>query len=195
MRPLSRLRKVTQKIHLYTVRDLAFSILSVGLLAGLSYKPLLEQYHQESDIPEDLAYLRSWGLFSHFTVRRGPPLSVDGNARTTLVVNGEMLTKYKNGRKLIGICFHHWAGANFRDEQGISKSAAYDIDSTSIEIVIPLNEVFVAEELKNPTSASYVLLAVPFPVKPEDFNTIRDAESLGAKIIARASSRENLINN
>jgi hypothetical protein len=177
------------------VNKVILGVLVVCAVGGFAYGPLEEKYQDYfGPIPYNQGYLEAWGTFSNFTVwGDGNQLKPSGDEPDAYItVNGALLARYGFRRKLIGVCFHVWNSQDYRDVEFISESAAYDIDPTSIPISIKLHRGFLIEEVLPPlpTTVSYVLLAVPSKVGPKDFKTIREAEKLGAEVIAKASAAD-----
>jgi hypothetical protein len=69
------------------------------------------------------------------------------------------------------------------DVSGISKSTEFDIRGEQIDIEIPWNEKFRNEFASGERMIAYALLAIPIGVTGEQFDTLRQAEALGARIL------------
>jgi hypothetical protein len=83
----------------------------------------------------------------------------------------------------MGVLYHHPPNIDHIDVSVISKSAEFDIRGEQIDLEIPWNEKFRTEVANRLVGTSYTLLAIPVGVTPDQFDTLRQAEALGARIL------------
>jgi hypothetical protein len=105
---------------------------------------------------------------------------VKGIASSDIIADGNLLTEYADQFRLIGLCLHYTATADYKDYAGISKSAVIDIRRGLVTLTIRWNEQFIREVASGERGTTYVLLLVPKSMTPADFNTEREAISKGA---------------
>lgn len=84
--------------------------------------------------------------------------------------------------KFLAIAFHYKGDVDFEDVSQLQKSAPYDVRVGAQVMIFHYDEKFAAEWASGLRNTSYVLLIVPSTVRPEDFSTIRQALSKGARI-------------
>jgi hypothetical protein len=166
---------------------LTFAVTAV--LIGLSFQPMDAQFQAEYDIAENRDFIAGVGPVLPYTIdaKTFPPKVVSGQPMTRMTVDGRLLDRYKGKYRLIAGVLH-WLPPNpLEDQTGISKSSVFDIQAEYIRIPIVFNDQFIMEVVNGSYSESYVLLAVPPNLSPEQFDSIREAEKLGAKLIARGA--------
>ncbi|MDP9038107.1 MAG: hypothetical protein M3O02_02390 [Acidobacteriota bacterium] len=168
---------------------LVLTLVAVAIVASVSYHPLLLQLEASREIPENRPYFVRVGLPKPFVIDDSvwPPRIVGGYAKTRMIVDGRLLEPYANKYQLIGVVLHWRHAIPDIDEKGICKSQVFDIVPRDIEIPIAYNPQFLAEILTGSYSESFALLAVHRGLKPEQFDSLREAQSLGAKVIAKAA--------
>jgi hypothetical protein len=155
---------------------LPVALLMIGLVVFLvrlyspapgSFKPLMVNY----------------GSSGRVIFKPGHPESMVGPLSSFMVVDGNRIADMVgNDFKLIGLCFHFYSGDRL-DAKEISKSAIYDIKPELISIVIPWNDDFRAAVARGEMGSDYTLLALPPDVGASQFDTIRQAEAIGAKLL------------
>jgi len=168
---------------------IGLTCIATAALVGLSFQPMRTQFTAEFDIAENRDFIAGIGPALAYTIdtKTFPPKIVSGQAMTRMTVDGRLLDKYKGKYRLIAVVLH-WLPPNpLEDQPGISKSSVFDIQPEFIRIPIVFNDHFVIEVINGSYSESYALLAIPPTLQPEQFDSIREAENLGAKLIARSA--------
>jgi pimeloyl-ACP methyl ester carboxylesterase len=140
--------------------------------------------------PAPVEYLSSWGSFDSKPITLAispgnPPQVVDGNAMSKLEVYGNLLRKWKDRYKVAAVCFFYDGKQDPKDTTGISKSAAFDIVDSIIEIVIPWNDQFLNTLKNGAKGTNYVLLLLPKDLLPSQFDSLREATDKGAVMMER----------
>jgi len=90
-------------------------------------------------------------------------------------------------QKFLDVAFHYKGEVDFEDVSELQKSALYDVRVGAQVMIFRYDEKFAAEWASGIKTTSYILLIVPSTVRPEDFSTIRQALSKGAKIVGGGS--------
>lgn len=169
------------------VRGILMGIVIFGIFK-ISYEPIKAQYNDEK-FPLSRKYLDAWGLNS-FSLKQGsdPPIVASGDAEAFLKVNGHLLIDRKNEYNLVGICFNHIARQDSIYDTNLSKSGLYTIRDNRIEILIPLTIEFLNELQHGSRTPSFMLLAIPRGVRPDQFSNVAEAEALGGRVLSEGSS-------
>jgi hypothetical protein len=129
--------------------------------------------------------MSEWGITEPgFYGRLGHPEDVPPGQTSHIKLDGGRLM-YLSPKKyrLMGVLYHLPPNVDRGDVSGISKSNEYDIRDEQVYIAIPWNKNFIDEFAKGEVRSSYALLAVPSSVTKEQFDTLRQAEALGALIL------------
>lgn len=121
---------------------------------------------------------------SAFVYQFGPYPALD----RTLFMQADTtnINKYASDYKLIGVAFHYLANGDVKDLDKLQKSPPFDIVPNA-QIFIHLDDDFVQEMKSGIGHTNYVLLMVPNGLSPDKFSTLRQAISLGAKVIGGGS--------
>jgi hypothetical protein len=119
-----------------------------------------------------------------FTIRIGHPEDIPPGQGSYIKFDGDRLM-YLNPKKyrVMGVVYHLPPNIDRIDVNGLSKSSEFDIRGEPIDIIIPWNQQFLNEMGHGARMSSYALLAIPVGVTPDQFNTLRQAEALGARIL------------
>lgn len=133
-------------------------------------------------------FITNYGMVGRFgdtyTARIGHPEDLPANMSSRITVDGKTAMYLDPSKyKLMGVIYHFPEGVDRYDIKGISKSTAYEIRPEPIDILIPYNQNFRNEIAIGEHGSSYGLLAVPIGVAPEQFDTLRQAIALGARIL------------
>jgi hypothetical protein len=106
------------------------------------------------------------------------------NPSCHIIIDGADLDYLSNRKyKLLGVLFHILPGSDRLDVKNMSKSNLFDIRHEKINIAIFWNSTFIKEWTGGAVNIDYTLLALPIGVTPDQFDTLRQAIGLGAKII------------
>jgi len=125
----------------------------------------------------------SYGSQGGYSYKKGMPGSLVGDKNSHINLDGRLLDSLKDGYRIVGVCYHYASGERY-DLGNLSKSALYDIRPEEIHVVIQWSDVFADELIKGAHGTHYALLAVPIGLTPDQFHTLREAQGLGAKIVA-----------
>ncbi len=165
------------------------SLIATLFLASVSYNPLIDKYRSENTIPPPVEYMKSWST---------APLTVDptgkvvsGMSEAYVTVDGAKLDKFKKKFDLMAVAYHDMNYEDPMSKAGLCKSNVARIRDQDIPIKIPLNEQFRFEMAQigvQPGGPTFVLLALPKKIKSTDFQTLNEAEDLGAEIIGQGSA-------
>ena len=123
-------------------------------------------------------------LGKSFTIRTGHPEDIPTGQGSYIKLDGNRLM-YLNPKKyrVMGVVYHIPPNVDRFDVSGISKSSEFDIRGEPTDIVIPWNQQFLNEMGNGARMSAYALLAIPVGVTKEQFDTLRQAEALGARIL------------
>ena len=171
-------------------RKLFLCLCCVGFLFSFSYSEIMNRYREENLIPPTVMYMTGWGAPQDLTVTGNPPRLVKGIPETAVMVDGRLLDKYKKKFELMVVVFHVINNESYMDKTGISKSRLVKIRPEDLSIPIPYNQQFLNELALGANSDTYVLIAMPMKLKPEDFSTLNEAEDKGAQLIGRGTRVE-----
>jgi len=97
--------------------------------------------------------------------------------------DGTFLSSYQKDYRLAAVAFRYYGNGDIKDASNLQKSGLYDIENGKITIFIHLDEQFMRTMQHGEIRTNYFLLLVPNKVQPSQFSTLRQAESLGAKIL------------
>jgi hypothetical protein len=111
---------------------------------------------------------------------------VSGVGASDIIADGNLLVKYSTHYRLIATCFFIDASEDYRDSTDISKSGVFDIQSGLVPMRIFWNKKFLESLERGGRGTTYVLLMVPSTMKPDDFETIREATEKGAFVLQDA---------
>ena len=119
-----------------------------------------------------------------FVARFGHPEDIPTGQVSHIKLDGNRVM-YLNPRKyrLMGVLYHIPPNVDRIDVNGISKSTEFDIRDEQIDIEIPWNQKFRSEFASGVRMSAYALLTIPIGVTGEQFDTLRQAEALGARIL------------
>jgi hypothetical protein len=87
-------------------------------------------------------------------------------------------------QKFMAVAFHYRGDTDIEDVSDLQKSSLYDVRLGVQMIVFHFDDKFAAEWANGMKNTNYILLTVPSTVRPDDFSTLRQAITKGAKIIA-----------
>jgi hypothetical protein len=99
-----------------------------------------------------------------------------------LTANGDYLSQYPASYWLIAVAFVYDAAVDMLDAAPLAKSAPHEITKGHIPILIRKDS-----NLERVNGATFALLLVPRTVTPNNFDSIRQARSLGAKFLWKGS--------
>jgi hypothetical protein len=121
---------------------------------------------------------------TRFVARYGHPEDVPPGQASHIKLDGSRVM-YLNPKKyrLMGVLYHIPPNVDRVDVNGISKSTEFDIRGEQIDIQIPWNQKFIGEFVNGEKMSAYALLAVPVGITGAQFDTLRQAEALGARIL------------
>jgi len=106
------------------------------------------------------------------------------NPSSHIIVNGSDLSSLSRKKyRLLGFICHLPLTNDRNDVSNISKSALFEIRDERITIPILWNSTFIKEFKAGVRNTDYTLLALPVGVSPDQFDTLRQAVALGAKIL------------
>jgi hypothetical protein len=128
--------------------------------------------------------MSDYGVTGGFFGRRGHPEDVPTGQASHIKLDGNRLI-YLDPKKyrLMGVLYHVPPNIDHIDVSGISKSNEFDIRDEQIDIEIPWNQKFINEFASGETISAYALLAIPVGVTGDQFDTLRQAQALGARIL------------
>jgi len=98
-------------------------------------------------------------------------------------VDGDAIISYAEKYKVAVVVFHDPGTSDTRDVEISDKSNLFDIAGGDIRIELVLGNKFMSEVSKGYTGTKYAALLVPNKVSMGQFSTLREAESVGIKII------------
>jgi len=98
-----------------------------------------------------------------------------------IIVDGTSLSKYKAGYRMVAICFHWYGKEDVQDREPIERSAVMDIQDGPQLMPIFYDDTFKNEVAAGGHGTTYMLLIIPAPSANNQFSTLRQAYSLGAK--------------
>ena len=139
-----------------------------------------------------MVYLKAWGGLPgrQLVVTENPPHVVAGNPGGVVIVNGRPLDKYKKRFELMAVVLHVINSESYTDKRNLCKSRLMKIRPEDIEIKVDFNEQFLKEIVMGAHSQRFVLLAMPERLRPEDFDTLNDAEEKGAELIGAGDEED-----
>ncbi len=110
-----------------------------------------------------------------------------GQWHSHMHVDGNAILSYKDNYRVIGIAFHASGAVDMKDIDSLNKTGPHDIAAGDIPMTIDFDSKFLDEMSHGVRGTNYTALLIPNTVEPSQFSTIRQAESMGAIIIGRAS--------
>lgn len=146
-------------------------VIAVFALALLAWIPWVWTTWVAPKNQPDVA-VASWGLFN----------LTDRQLQMTVAS-----ARKNDNEKFLAIAFHYKGDVDFEDVTELQKSALYDVRVGAQVMVFRYDEKFAAEWAAGLRNTTYILLTVPTNLRPEDFSTIRQAISKGAKIVGGGS--------
>lgn len=177
-------------------RKFFLSACCIAFVSSMSYGQIKRRYEEENVIPPTIMYMTQWGATDSsrpLVVAGTPPHVFSGVPASSATVDGRLLDKYKKRFELMVVIFHTINNESYMDKEGICKSKLVKIRPEDLRIKVDFNTQFLEEIEMGATGQSYVLLAMPMGLKPEDFNTLNDAEDKGAQIIGKGSTTGNFV--
>ncbi len=158
-------------------------IFGIGWVGWANVKTAYDAY----EFPANVRYITTYGPADPRT--KVHPWGIDGIAAGVVKVNGDLLQHFSDRYNLVAICFIWDGKEDFIDSDGISKSAAFDITSGEISMLVPWNEKFIATvEQHGYGQTNYGVLLVPKNVSPDSFSSIRSAQKKGAKLLEHGAT-------
>jgi hypothetical protein len=166
------------------------SLCCLIFLLSMSYAQIKSRYQEENVIPPQVSYLKGWGPVGSapLSVTGDPPRVVGGIPSSAVNVDGRLLDKYKKRFQLMAVVLHVINGESYVDKGNLSKSKLMRIRPEDMLIKVDYNQQFLAESETGVGSNTFVLLAIPKGMRPEDFDTLNDAEDKGAEIIGEGTA-------
>lgn len=129
-----------------------------------------------------------WGAAGREEFKQGDLSSYRGPQASRLVADGKLIEQMVGNKyRLIGIGIHHFGTMDILDETNLSKSGAFDITPTRIEIIIPWSDAFFKERVAGLGPTSYLLLAVPAQAADKKFTMLRQVIASGGRILGAKS--------
>lgn len=151
---------------------LALTWLFFGYMVWLNYNQA-EKTIPCKDYSAYIDYFARYGVFHD-----NPDLGLVAN------VYGEPLQPFKDKFCCVVVVAYLYDGKeDWKDVHLYEKSSLHDIEDGIIGIIIPWDERFKAQLREGGSNTTYELLLVPRSLTPDRFNTLREAENLGAKIL------------
>jgi hypothetical protein len=99
------------------------------------------------------------------------------------------LKSTKPDKKLILVALHYNGLGDFKDQSGIQKSLPYDYTAGLLTMVVDPDQRFRNETAAGMKTINFLLLEVPSNISRDQFSTVRQAISIGGKlVITRAST-------
>lgn len=168
------------------------SICCLVFLFSISYGQIKSRYQEEYVIPPGRVYLEAWGGLPgpKLVVSENPLHVVTGNAGGVVTVNGRSLDKYKKRFELMAVVLHVMNSESYTDKGNLCKSRLMKIRPEDIVIRVDFNEQFLKEIAMGAHSQRFVLLAMPKGLRPEDIDTLNDAEEKGAELIGAGDEED-----
>jgi hypothetical protein len=155
-------------------------LLSVALALVLSafgwfrYHSLFERipYLEYQSTKNLQGAINSWGA-----------LQVGSDFRSSFIVDGDALYSFRDDYGVAAVAFHNPTEQDWKDITELVKSNIHDISHGEIAI----GWVFPPEYVKAPIKGTqFVAILVPNKVRMDQFTSLRQAESMGVKIVGLA---------
>jgi hypothetical protein len=156
-------------------RRLYFPVILMVILIVVSWIPYLLN---KLIPPEAVLYILEHGTDTPFD---------PNNPLLGVTANGNLLLSYRDSYHVAAVGFHYYGNGNIKDAPNLQKSGLYDIQDGPIIVRIKPDEHFIQAANRGERNTSYALLLVPNNVQMDQFATLREAESVGVKIVQRAS--------
>jgi hypothetical protein len=158
-------------------------------VVSISWGQITSRYRDANVIPPTVMYMTGWGS-SGVAVTGNPPVVVSGSPRGIVNVDGRLLDKYKEQFELMAVSLHVLNGESYMDKSvGLCKSRLERIRPEDMTFAIDYNTDFLREIQLGAGSISFVLMAMPKGLKPEDFSTLNEAEDKGAQLIGQGMAQ------
>lgn len=160
-------------------------IIAVAFVVSISYKPLVDRYKEENEIPFVLPYLQTWGTPVGNVISPTHPAKLASGPGTVLLsVDGTRLLKFKDKSKLVGVIGHALLkNGDYNVSSAICKSTAYTITDGVIVIPVPLCQSYMDEIVDGAPVEHYWLLAIPIDFDQSYISSLSEAEKHGARLI------------
>jgi len=159
------------------------TVIGFVLIGWVGYKNVSDAYEREL-VPPVAKYIQRYGILADtLQLSTTTPPHILGSPASEVVVDGTALLNYADRYHLIAVAFH-WSGAEDKYDTGhILKSNVFDIRKGSVQLLIPWNTQFIAEVEKGEKPTFYAALLVPKSMIPNSFDTVREAQGLGARVL------------
>jgi hypothetical protein len=171
-------------------RKFFLSVCCITAIFSMAYSQVLNRYREANVIPPTVKYMTYYG---EDTSRPGlqitgiPPKVISGEPSSLVIVDGRLLTKYQKKFQLMAVLYHTMNNESYMDKKELSKSGLIKIRAEDMLLKIEYNAQFLEEIERYANNESFALLAIPAGMKPEDFDTLNEAEDKGAQIIDQGS--------
>jgi hypothetical protein len=167
------------------------TIFAIAFVLCIAYKPLVDRYKDENEIPFVPPYIRTWGTPVFNGVSGPPPAKlISGPGTLLLSVDGTRLHKFKDKYKLVGIVSHALPQfGDYMESSDICKSTPYTITDGVLVITIPLCQSYMDEITQGAQIDRYWLLAVPIESDQLSVISLSGAVKSGGQIIGVAEAK------
>jgi len=149
------------------------TITMIGLMLLTGYD-VYDRHHPTSPVSGTL--MTYWGSLTP------APQPID-NIRLMVTTNGAYFAKYKTTSRLAAVAFRYYGTSDILDTTGLQKSGLFDITDQPISLVMKVDSQFTDTMKRGDTETIYYLLLVPRDVTMEQFNTLRQAQLAGVKLM------------
>lgn len=133
--------------------------------------------------------LLTWVPFVYGLVRPSDISEFEDQYAWGTLTNGKSyftvgLKSTKPDRKLILVALHYHGLGDIKDQPGIQKSLPYDYTAGLLTLIVDPDQRFRSETAAGEKGVTLLLLEVPSTVGRDQFSTVRQAISVGGKLVA-----------
>lgn len=147
-------------------------VLVMFLILPLNWIPYFLARSRGADAPIEYMTYRG-ALIPGSPYASNPFLRVD--------TEGRFFKEYSGDHYLAAVAFRLRSG-DAKDARNLQKSASFDIRDETISMAIPLDIDFL-NSIGKAIGTNYALLIVPSKIQMDQFDTLRQAERLGVKVV------------
>jgi hypothetical protein len=149
------------------------TITMIGLMVLTAYD-IYDRHRATPPVPGTL--MTYWGSS---TIGPQPIESM----RLMVTTNGLYFAEYKKAARLAAVAFRYYGTGDVLDASGLQKSGLFDITDQPISLLIQVDSEYKNTMKRGDTETMYYLLLVPRDVNMDQFNTLRQAQLAGVKLL------------
>ena len=98
-----------------------------------------------------------------------------------------MVKPYANDYHVMVVALHYSGNLDPLDVSDLQKSAVFELRPRNTSLLIETDSQFTGEVQHGQRGTNYIILLVPKKIKPDQFNTLRQAIELGGKWVTNGS--------